>query len=329
MKITEFCKKLENAEARFEFVIAVFCDIRSFSSFSKTVESPDTSTFLKHFYLKLLRDYFQDAVFAKPTGDGLLIIFRHNEKNLNQVSELVFSKCFKAIEDFPKMFKSIPIINYEPPDAIGFGIARGSASYLIVGKEILDYSGKTLNLAARLNELARPTGIVIDGNYQDTIIPESIRKNFKEQTVYLRGIAEHEPTKVFYSEEVIIPAEAMHPLIEHKWMLSEQELTVADALQSTGVFSVPIPEPLSRGKIKAEYRWRGKVQGTISWQQCKSFSVIVDSLGYKVCFPIDEAKAIIKDAKLEPESKFVFRVHYVPKPTPQEKKGRLRKSKAT
>ena len=83
MKIAEFCDKLEKAEARFEFVIAVFCDIRSFSSFSKTVESPDTSTFLKHFYLRLLRDYFQDAVFAKPTGDGLLIIFRHDKKISN------------------------------------------------------------------------------------------------------------------------------------------------------------------------------------------------------------------------------------------------------
>jgi len=42
------------------------------------------------------------------------------------------------------MFADIPILNYTPPEAIGFGIARGSASYLLVGDEVIDYSGKLL-----------------------------------------------------------------------------------------------------------------------------------------------------------------------------------------
>jgi len=201
MKISEFCNKLEKAEAHSEFVIAAFCDIRNFSDFSKNVESADTSTFLKHFYVKLLRDYFQNAVFAKPTGDGLLIIFRHNEENLNQISELVLTSCFKAIKDFPTMFKSLPIINYAPPKAIGFGVARGSASYLIFQDEILDYSGKVLNLAARLNELAKPSGVVIDGNFQENAIPKKLRKRFQKKSVYLRGIAEDEPIKKNFARQ--------------------------------------------------------------------------------------------------------------------------------
>ena len=207
MNIQEFCNKLENAEARSESVIAVFCDIRGFSNFSRDVESSDTSNFLKHFYLKLLREYFQNAIFAKPAGDGMLMIFRHNEKDLQEVSKIVLSSCFRVLEDFPKMFKDIPIINYPTPDAIGFGVARGSVSYLISKDEILDYSGKLINLTARLNELARPIGMVIDGNYQENIIPENMRNSFKTQSVYLKGVTEDDPTNVFYSENVSIPIE--------------------------------------------------------------------------------------------------------------------------
>jgi hypothetical protein len=282
------------------------------------VESPDTSTFLKHFYLKLLRDFFQDAVFAKPTGDGLLIIYRHSEQNLNQVSALVLSKCFEAIDAFPKMFESVPIINYAPPNAIGFGIARGSASYLIAGRDTLDYSGKVLNLAARLNELARPTGIVIDGSYQQSIIPEPMRGRFNQKRVYLRGIAETESILVFSSKQVSIPSEASHPLAGHTWMLAEQERTAGEVLQFTGSFSVPIPEPASRGLVRAEYRWPGKVKDTTAWRLCESFTVNIDATGYKVWFPTEEARGIIKDEGIAADSGFIFRVHYVPKPVPQK-----------
>jgi class 3 adenylate cyclase len=328
MNIQEFCNKLENAEARSESVIAVFCDIRGFSNFSRDVESSDTSNFLKHFYLKLLREYFQEAAFAKPAGDGMLVIFRHNEKNLDEVSKLVLSNCFKVLKDFPKMFKSIPIINYPTPDAIGFGIARGSVSYLTSSDEILDYSGKLINLTARLNELARPIGIVIHGNYQKNAIPENLQNSFKKKPVYLRGIAEDEPIEVFYSDEVSIPAEALHPLIEYKWLLSEKELTVAEVLQLGGDFGLHLPEPpLSRGKIKVEFKWPSKVQGNYMWQECRSHDLQVDASGHCVRFPLEETKSIIKNYSLTPEAKFGFRCHYVPKPPPQEKKKRLQISK--
>jgi len=329
MNIQEFCNKLEKAEARSESVIAVFCDIRGFSNFSRDVESSDTSNFLKHFYLKLLRKYFQKAAFAKPAGDGMLIIFPHNEESLNEISRLVLSRCFRILKDFPKMFKSTPIINYPTPDAIGFGVARGSVSYLIVNGEILDYSGKLLNLTARLNEYARPSGIVIDGNYQENIIPKNLQKRFKKKSVYIRGMAEDEPIGVFCSEGVSIPSEALHPLKEYQWELCAKELSVAQVLQLSGDYRLVIPEPLSRAKIKAEFEWPSKVQGNCIWKKCGSHNLIVDASGYVVLFPLAEAKAIIKEDNLTPESKFCFRVHYVPKPQPQEKKKRLQSAKKT
>lgn len=317
MKIPEFCEKLEKAEAHSEFVIAAFCDIRNFSEFSRNVESADTSTFLKHFYVKLLREYFQDAVFAKPTGDGLLIIFRHNETNLNKISELVLTSCFKALKHFPTMFKSLPIINYAPPTAIGFGVARGSASYLTFQDEILDYSGKVLNLAARLNELAKPSGVVIDGNYQGNIIPQKLRKRFRTKSVYLRGIAEEEPIEILYSSETSLPTEALHPLKEHTWVKKDKIFTVQQ-LSTISRFTVHIPTPLSRAKIKAECRWPSSVESNISFIDCPH-EYKVDGNGSGVVFDLAEASAAIARHNLEPESPFTLRVHYVPKVPPRAK----------
>jgi class 3 adenylate cyclase len=109
----------------------------------------------------LLRDYFKNAAFAKPNGDGLLMNFQHDDENLKPVSADIWDNCFEALKDFPTMFKGVPLINYETPAAIGFGIARGSASFLEPDNEKLDYSGKLLNLAARLMEFARPQGMVV------------------------------------------------------------------------------------------------------------------------------------------------------------------------
>lgn len=311
MKIQDFCDKLEKAEAHSEFVIAVFCDIRNFSDFSKNVESADTSTFLKHFYVKLLRDYFLNAVFAKPTGDGLLIIFSHTEENLNQISDLVLTSCFKAIRDFSAMFKSLPIINYDPPKAIGFGVARGSASYLIFNDEILDYSGKVLNLASRLNELAKPSGLVIDGSYQINVVPKRLRKRFETQSVYLRGIAEEESIKVLCSSEVLIPAEALHPITEYAWLKLDREFTVRE-LSKFSSFRIKIPTPLSRSKIKTEFVWPSGVGANLMVRNC-THDYKIDGDGSSVVFDLADAKDIVTTNKIPQKSKFWLRTHYVPK----------------
>jgi|ERR1035437_6545825 class 3 adenylate cyclase len=330
MNIQEFCNKLENAEARSESVIAVFCDIRGFSNFSRDVESSDTSNFLKHFYLKLLRKYFQKAAFAKPAGDGMLMIFSHNEKTLNEASRLVLSKCFQVLKDFPKMFKSTPIINYTTPDAIGFGIARGSASYLIANDEILDYSGKLLNLTARLNEYARPSGIVIDGNYQYEAIPKRYRKIFEKKSVYVRGIAEEKPIEIFYSKGIFISDAALHPINEHKWKLATQRQTVSEVLALEGTYSVYLSEPvLSQDKITAEFWWpHSHLADKAVTRASQRHTYNVDASGHSVLFDTREAKEIITQEKLSNESVFQFRVHYVPKPRGSEKtKGSSRSIK--
>ena len=156
-----FVDALANAQGRSEFVIVVVLDIRGFSRFSTRHESPDIAMFIKRFYLRLIKDYFPNAAFVKPTGDGLLMTFIYNENTLNEVAKQVIETCLKVLDDFPTLCKDDPMINFRVPDALGIGIARGTACCLFSGEETLDYSGHLLNLASRLNDLARPSGIVI------------------------------------------------------------------------------------------------------------------------------------------------------------------------
>ena len=78
----EFRELLEKATGFSEFVVAINVDIRGFSPFSKTVESPEVAMFIKRVYMKLIDEYFSNASFFKPTGDGLLVILPYTEENL-------------------------------------------------------------------------------------------------------------------------------------------------------------------------------------------------------------------------------------------------------
>ena len=105
------------------------------------------------------------------------------------------------------------MINLKTPENIGFGIARETACCLYSQDEIIDYSGHLLNLASRLMGLARPGGIVIDGHFFRDIIQEDFRGSFTEKDIYIRGIAEEKPHKIFYLDDYVnIPEEFLSPI---------------------------------------------------------------------------------------------------------------------
>ena len=82
-----FRKALDSATGVSRFVIAVIVDIRGFSAFSQTRESPDTAMFIKRVYMKLVDSYFNFASFYKSTGDGLLLTIPFNESNLKEMAQ--------------------------------------------------------------------------------------------------------------------------------------------------------------------------------------------------------------------------------------------------
>lgn len=213
-----FRKLLESAEGVSEFIIAVNVDIRGFSEFSRQVESPDAAMYVKRVYIRLVDDYLTGASFYKPTGDGLLLTFPYNENNLKDVVRSTISKSWKVINNFGKICKNDPMINFPVPQHVGIGIARGTACRIVGGRKILDYSGHVLNLASRLMDIARPSGIVFSDSFGGDLLDATEIKKFRTGKVYLKGIAEDKPIPIYYSKGItkISPIHKA-PLNKIKW----------------------------------------------------------------------------------------------------------------
>ena len=71
-----FRKLLEKATGKSQYIIVIVLDIRGFTPFCQIADSLDVATYIKKIYMKIIDDYFPDASFYKPAGDGLLITIR-------------------------------------------------------------------------------------------------------------------------------------------------------------------------------------------------------------------------------------------------------------
>ncbi len=147
----------------------------------------------------MLDDYFDDADYFKLTGDGMMVIYAFEDE------QTLVAKLRKAVESsrrlvatFGNITENDPMINFPVPPDIGIGLARGSATVIFSDDTILDFTGRPLNLAARLMDLARPSGIVFDVSLGIDLLDPDTQKDFSHDEVYIKGIAEEEPIKVHY-----------------------------------------------------------------------------------------------------------------------------------
>jgi len=251
-----FRKALDTATGVSQFIIAVIVDIRGFSAFSQTRESPDTAMFIKKVYTKLIDSYFNFASFYKPTGDGLLLTIPYNESNLKEMAQKTVAICMACHIEFGNICKHDPMINFEVPKKIGIGISRGTACCLVSGEKIIDYSGRLLNLTARLTNLARPSGIIIDGSFDvKKLLDKDMRDNFKKQDVYLDGIAEYKPIQVYFTKKfTTIPKRNTKQIATETWRHLEDTKTFGELL-NLAVFEYPLEsEVTSAEDIKVTIR---------------------------------------------------------------------------
>lgn len=152
---------MQDAEGFSDLVVVVFLDVRGFSTFAGMAESGEAALFLRRVYLNIVDEYFPDSAFFKPTGDGLVIVRHFDRSNLGDEVTSAISTSLRLVEAFPHLTERDPMVNFEVPTSLGVGIARGAATRLASGDLTLDYSGRPLNLAARLMDLARPRGVVL------------------------------------------------------------------------------------------------------------------------------------------------------------------------
>ena len=215
---TELRKLLDNAKGTDEHVVAIVVDIRGFTPFCKEEESINVANFLKRVYIKIIDDYFPKASFYKPTGDGLLIVITYTANSLKDVVTNTMTNCLNLLEDFKKLREGDNMIYFPTPENVGIGISRGAACCISSDGTVIDYSGRVINLASRLNDFARPSGIVFDSSLGLTLLPNEIQGVFLCDNVYVRGIAESKPIAVYFTKQhTIIPPSRKVPLKEPEW----------------------------------------------------------------------------------------------------------------
>ena len=182
--------------------------------------------YIKRVCLELIDNYFGAASFYKPTGDGLLVTIPYTASTLKKVASDTVKSSLKCHEEFAHICDNDPMVNFDVPTGIGIGIARGTACCLKSKDLILDYSGHILNLASRLMNLARPAGIVIDGNFTIGLLDNPDQKLFEKKGVYIRSIAEERPKTVHILKGAVdIPVEYLQPLTGERWELITKKKT--------------------------------------------------------------------------------------------------------
>lgn len=205
----------EYVKAEFHNGIVVFADIRDFTSYMDS--NSDYAISLLACFRRVLSQCFSGktlkanlnqryTTFAKELGDGVMLIWIAEQGSITDIS---------AEEVTGLAFVSQEIVNrfYEvsadfAPDKyhVGIGIAVGSFQRLLYRDKTnpalfryRDYTGGTINLAARLEGQSRPNGVTIcfnalPLNKKKEIIACISEKGFREATADVRGIGK---TKVF------------------------------------------------------------------------------------------------------------------------------------
>lgn len=255
---------LKDAEGRSEYVISLFIDIRGFSDFSFSTDSVDLATYITKIYEKILSGYFPDATFSKPMGDGLFVVIRCNEENIRGIANEVVKNCIKLIQEFGDLCKGENMITFPVPNRIGIGLTRGSVCCIHVGDDIVDYSGKILNYGARLMDKARPSGLICDYESFHKILSPELMKNFNDDAICLRGVAETQPMRILYTKDtVIINEEDRKPIREIQWKKQIKKYTygiLKAVKEDIGVFPLE-NKPLRKDNVVFTARFRSYKDG--------------------------------------------------------------------
>lgn len=234
---------LPHARGESHFVIAVFLDVRGFSSFAKFAESVEAAVFLRSVYLRILEEYYPEPSFFKPTGDGLMVILDYDENTLSGKLADVVEKSVAVVNNFAAITAEDQMINFEVPTLLGIGISRGAATALVSDGKTLDYSGRPLNMAARLMDLARPSGVVFSANVGPELLPAEILDEFVSESVYIKGIAEIEPTEILYLKDrtVISPINKRPLTAKPSKVLEAENMTFKSFVDRGPIFLHRLP----------------------------------------------------------------------------------------
>ena len=312
--------QLETASGQTEHVVALIFDIRGFTNFCKCEgDSVNIANFVKRIYIKVISEYFPDGAFYKPTGDGMLIVFRCSTGKEGEIANATAQKAVKLVGEFSTLCKGDKLVYFRTPSNIGVGISRGSACCISSNNEIIDYSGKPLNIAARLSDMARPFGVIFDESISSCVPTKELENNFLSDNVYIKGLAEEEPIKVYFTKKTIIPSSFKKPLDEPEWVYdtSSLEVQILEKLTGREYIKTLSKTPLDASQIifRLTYPTKGTPgsRSSYTWnmnEDPKNIYYLKRGREHLVCFNIPYILSLLKEDKLEPDTLVRIEVMY-------------------
>jgi class 3 adenylate cyclase len=201
---------MRDATGESQFVLALNVDIRGFSSFF--TDSSQAAAYLSSAYTVMLDRYFPDLPFFQLTGDGMLVVRPYTRATLDEVVFGTVDLALALERDFSGLTDEDPLINYATPDHVGIGLSRGTATRLLSRGRTLDYSGRPLNLASRLMDLARPRGVVVDDSMFSGLDSSRYDGVLVSDSVFVQGLADRVPMRIRRTTEVTVPAGNRHAM---------------------------------------------------------------------------------------------------------------------
>jgi class 3 adenylate cyclase len=165
--------------------IVLIYDIRGFTAASKRLKTADLGAFATGAHRAIL-DLFaaHPPTFVKNLGDGHLLLWETGERPDPELLASVVEGARKARAAFGAFVAGQEAAGAALPKHVGLGVAFGEVS------KSDDYYGVALNLAARLQNLARPEGMAVDRTVFEEVArrDEAFRTEFKRARVRLKGL---------------------------------------------------------------------------------------------------------------------------------------------
>jgi class 3 adenylate cyclase len=205
----------EYVKAELHNGMVVFADIREFTSYMDG--NSDYAISLLACFRRVLSQFFSGrslkananeryTTFAKELGDGVMMVWIAEHGSITDISVDEITGLAFVSQEIVKRFFEVSADFAPEKYHVGIGIAVGSFQRLLYRDRsnpalfrYRDYTGGTINLAARLEGLSRPNGVTVSFNAlpfnkKKEIITCIAAQEFKEATHDIRGIGK---TQVF------------------------------------------------------------------------------------------------------------------------------------
>ncbi len=170
--------------AKVSAVILIY-DIRGFTAASKKLPTAELGSFATAAHKTILELFAtRPPTFVKNLGDGHLLIWETTDDPEKELVGFVVQAAEKARAAFPAFVAGQRVSGVPLPKHVGIGVAVGDVS------RSDDYYGVSVNLAARLQNLARPEGLAMDSTVFGMVgqREELIRQGFRKTRVSLKGL---------------------------------------------------------------------------------------------------------------------------------------------